>query len=146
MAHIRHFLVVLVLFVTIASNAAEPYGKFGEKNAALSGPGGALRPFVGNEADAAFGGRFRYFRHGLIYWRPEIGKAFAGWGAVGDKWSKLGRVAHGCSITDERATLPLRAFQHLTGLKPASATAISCAATTQIRPTRDQWLDERFRR
>lgn len=84
--------------------AGEPYGKIGEKYAALGGARGALGPAIGNEADAAHGGRFHYFRNGAIYWHPELGQAYAVWGAIAVKYYELGRTEYGYPITDEMTT------------------------------------------
>ena len=96
--------IVLITFAACVAVLAAPYGKIGEKDAALGGPAGALGPAQGDETDAPFGGRYHHFKNGVIYWHPEIGEAFAVWGAISTKWVQLGRVAYGYPITDERAT------------------------------------------
>lgn len=86
------------------AQAAEPYGKIGEKYAALGGHGGVLGLPVGDEANAPFGGRFHDFKGGSIYWHPQIGQAFAVWGAIGGKFHALGNAGFGYPITDESTT------------------------------------------
>ncbi|MBC6980120.1 LGFP repeat-containing protein [Caulobacter sp. 17J80-11] len=98
-------LALIVLGLTSgAAFAAQPYGRIGEKYAALRGPAGALGPAIGNETDAPYGGRYHLFKEGVIYWHPEIGEAYAVWGAIALKHWELGRTEFGYPITDERTT------------------------------------------
>ena len=90
--------------IAMAALAAEPYGKIGEKYAALGGRGSALGPPIGNEADITHGGRQHLFKEGSIYWHPEIGEAYAVWGLIGVKYFQLGRTEFGFPITDELPT------------------------------------------
>lgn len=90
--------------VLCASALAAPYGKIGEKYTRLGGPAGALGPAIGNETDAPHGGRYHLFRDGVIYWHPEVGEAFAVWGAISRKFWQVGRAEYGYPITDERVT------------------------------------------
>ncbi len=101
---IRHSALMLIALAACVSALAAPYGKIGEKYAVLGGSAGALGPAVGIEADAPYGGRLHLFKEGVILWHPEIGEAFAIWGAISVKWWKLGRVEFGYPITDERTT------------------------------------------
>jgi hypothetical protein len=80
------------------------YGKIGEKYSALGGVAGPLGAATSDEASAPYGGRFNLFQNGYIYWHPEIGTAYAVWGAIGAKWNQAGRVQFGYPITDETAT------------------------------------------
>lgn len=102
--HLPFLLSVVLALSSFHTSEAAPYGRIGEKYALLGGPNGALGPSIGNEADAPYGGRFHLFRDGLIYWHPEIGEAFAVWGAISSKWWKQGRVEFGYPITDEMTT------------------------------------------
>jgi hypothetical protein len=78
------------------------YGAIGDKWRQLGGATGALGAARTSEADAARGGRFNEFQHGFIYWHPSIG-AYAVYGAVGQKWSQLGRErGFGYPVTDEK--------------------------------------------
>lgn len=106
MSRIFHALLALLCIAVtpLDGRAAEPYGKIGEKYAALGGARGPLGPAIGNETDAPHGGRFHVFKEGIIYWHPQIGEAFAVWGAISRKYWQLGRVEYGYPITDERPT------------------------------------------
>ncbi|MBS0583876.1 MAG: hypothetical protein JSS42_12320 [Proteobacteria bacterium] len=95
---------ILGLVLCASTHAAEPYGKIGEKYAALGGHGSALGAPIGNEANAPFGGRFHDFRMGSIYWHPQIGQAFEVFGAIGGKFHQLGNAQFGYPITDESTT------------------------------------------
>jgi hypothetical protein len=97
-------LMFLGLAAIGGAQAAEPYGSIGVKYAALGGARSALGPAIGNEAEAPYGGRYHLFKNGMIYWHPEIGEAFAVWGAISAKYWELGRTEYGYPITDERTT------------------------------------------
>jgi hypothetical protein len=79
------------------------YGAIGDKYTALGREGGALGSAMSDESDAPYGGRFNKFQNGFIYWHRDIG-AYAVWGAIGQKWDQVGRVAFGYPITDELKT------------------------------------------
>jgi hypothetical protein len=102
----RRSWMLLAISMVWCANAwsAEPYGRIGEKYAQLGRSAGALGPAIGIEADAPHNGRLHLFKNGMIYWHPEIGEAFAVWGAISSKYWQLGRAEFGYPITDERAT------------------------------------------
>jgi hypothetical protein len=97
-------LGTVLLFCGTSAWAYQVYGKIGEKYAALGGPAGPLGQPTSDEADAPHGGRFNSFQHGFIYWHPQIGTAYAVWGAIATRWNEAGRVQYGYPITDELAT------------------------------------------
>ncbi|HEX7917090.1 hypothetical protein [Rudaea sp.] len=98
------FLGMLSFALCASTHAAEPYGKIGEKYAALGGHGGALGLPIGDETNAPFGGRFHDFKMGSIDWHPQIGQAYEVYGAIGGKFHELGNAQFGYPITDESTT------------------------------------------
>ena len=109
---------MIAVAAATAALAAAPYGRIGEKYAAIGGTKSALGPPVDAEKDARHGGRCQTFRHGAICWHPEIGEAFAVWGSIHDKWSQLGRVEFGYPITDELPTTDGRGrYNHFRGMQ-----------------------------
>lgn len=92
------------------------YGAIGDKYRVLGREAGVLGAPRSDEAPAPHGGRFNAFDRGFIYWHPDTG-AFAVWGAIGQKWDQLGRVAYGYPITDESPTPDGRGrFNHFRAL------------------------------
>lgn len=115
----RHFLPKPSQPLPVLGN---PGGKIGEKYAALGGRGGPLGQPIGNEADAPHGGRLHYFSKGVVFWHPQIGEAFAVWGAIGVKLFDLGGVEFGYPITDETVTPDGRGrFNHFRALQSPGA-------------------------
>lgn len=100
----RLILLAIIAVGSCVGAFAQPYGKIGEKYGRLGGVNGALGPHTGDEAPAPHGGRYQAFRHGYIYWHPEIDEAFGVWGSIKDKFVQSGGVGLGYPITDERAT------------------------------------------
>ena len=108
-----YLLGILGIALFDSAQAAEPYGKIGEKYAALGGHNSALGLPIGDEANAPNGGRFHDFKGGSIYWHPQIGQAFAVWGLIGAKFHQLGNAQFGYPITDESTTPDRRGrFNH----------------------------------
>ncbi|MBC6982953.1 hypothetical protein H8B08_14490, partial [Caulobacter sp. 17J80-11] len=128
------FLLALVVLglASASAFAAQPYGRIGEKYAALGAAAGPLGAPIGDEAEAAYGGRRHLFKEGVIYWHPRIGEAYAVWGAIGRKHWELGGVAYGYPITDERATPDGRGrYNHFRAVQAAGAPESSIYWTPQ---------------
>jgi hypothetical protein len=98
------WMMALLLLCATSVFAFQVYGKIGEKYIALGGPGSPLGQLTSDEANAPYGGRFNSFQNGFIYWHPEIGTAYAAWGAISARWNQAGRVQYGYPITDELIT------------------------------------------
>lgn len=128
-------VIALALFVAgmgSAVQAAEPYGKIGEKYAKLGGRGGPLGPAIGDEVDAPYGGRLHYFKEGMILWHPQIGEAYAVWGAISVKFHEMGRVEYGYPITDESPTPDGRGrFNHFRAMHLSDRPEVSIYWTPQ---------------
>lgn len=101
-------IIMLSLIPLTSSVFAQPqrvvfqvYGAIGDKYRQLGANSGPLGAPKSNELDAARGGRYNKFANGFIYWHPNIG-AYAVYGVIGEKWSRLGREAgFGYPLTDE---------------------------------------------
>jgi len=134
-------------------SGAAPYGKIGDKYAALGGAGGALGPPTGEERDAPHGGRCQTFRHGAICWHPAVGEAFALWGVIHDKWMQLGQIEFGYPITDERPTSDGRGrYNHFRGMQYPGTPEASIFWTPQTGAhaiygaIRDAWAQQGWER
>lgn len=149
----------------------DPPGRIGEKYKALGRRQGPLGAPVGSEVDAPNGGRSHDFKNGAIFWHPQIGEAFAVWGAILQKFNEMGGVEYGYPITDERPTPDQRGrYNHFRALHVAGQPVASIYWTPQtgahaiygaIRdawagggwergelgyPTSDEFQDGQFRR
>ncbi len=142
----------LTFCVAMAAIAAAVYGAIGDKYNALGRENGPLGAAVTDEASAPHGGRFNAFKNGFIYWHPDVG-AFAVWGAIGVKWSQLGRVDFGYPVTDESKTPDQRGrYNHFRAVqlpgKPESSIywTPQWGAVAVYGAIRDKWASEGWER
>lgn len=97
-------VLMALSFLASTSNvfAFQVYGAIGDKWRQLGAESGPLGAPKTDELDAARGGRYNEFQYGFIYWHPDSG-AHAVYGAIGEKWNKLGRErGFGYPLTDEQ--------------------------------------------
>jgi hypothetical protein len=148
----RSLALGLLSCAAASALAAAVYGVIGDKYNALGRERGPLGPALTDEAPAPHGGRFNEFRNGTIYWHPEIG-GYAVWGAIGAKWTQMGRVEYGYPITDESVTPDRRGrFNHFRAVHLPGKPVASIYWTPQkgavavYGAIRDKWAAEGWER